>query len=510
MENSKITRFGYILNKKDISEEEIIKLKSDLIVKPYKPGNYGKFAKDNSFPSYYENGDYLSIPKYFGIDKYGEPPINKINSTKFPQQDIKYTGKLRPKQQIIVDKIFNGFDNGGGGLLIAGCGSGKTNMAIYIACKYKLKTLFVIHKGFLKKQIIDRILSTTNVTHVGELQQKKIDTDHPFVVGMIQSLITGKYSDDIYRDFGMIIIDEVHHYSAANFSKFLRQTTTKYMLGITAERHRNDGTYKLLNWYLGPILHAEEQQPNDMVVVKKYIYTSSNEKRTKTIINKYTREPDRSTMITNLVHIKRRNRFIFNLISELFDQGKNILLLTGRINQVNVINKLIRRDPTLRKSVGKYLGGMSDKDLAKSSTKQIILGTYSMAEEGLDIENLNVVILCTPKSAIKQSVGRILRKEVYEEHPIVIDIVDIDVDIFKSQSNRRNTYYLKQKYNIQEFKISDYEEKGYNMYDNIEFIEKSLKKIPSKNKKKYNNNNKSHDIVIPAKINVEDIIFADD
>lgn len=508
MENSKITRFGYIVNKGDLSEDQITKLKSDLIVKPFKPGNFGKFAKDTSFPVYYENGDYISIPKYFGIEKFGNPPVNKINSTKFQKYDMKYLGQLRPKQEIIVNKIFQGFDNGGGGLLIAGCGSGKTNMAIYIACKYKLKTLFVIHKGFLKKQIIDRIKSTTNIKHVGEIQQKTVDTDHPFVVGMIQSLITGKYPDSIFREFGMIIIDEAHHYSAANFSKFLRNTTTKYMLGITAERHRSDGTYKLLNWYMGPILHAEEQQPNDMVVVKKYIYTSSNEKRTKEVINKFTKEPDRSTMITNLVHIKRRNRFILNLISELFDQGKNILLLSGRIKQVNIIGKLLKRDPTLSQHVGKYLGGMSDKALAKSATKQIILGTYSMAEEGLDIENLNVVILCTPKSAIKQSVGRILRKEVYEEHPIVIDIVDIDTAIFKRQYNQRYKYYEKQQYNIQEFKISDYEEDGYQMYDDLDFIEKSIKEIPDPDKRgKYVAKNNFQPV---PQINVDDIVFLDD
>ena len=477
--DKKITRFGYVIKKKTMDEKTINQLKEDLTAKPFKMGNYGKFCKNNKFPLYIENGDYISIPKYYGLEKFGEPEVNKLDLYKYPKYDMEYLGKLRPNQELIVNKIFTGFDKGGGGLLIAGCGSGKTNMAIFIACKYKLKTLFLVHKTFLKNQIVDRIKSTTNIKNVGIVQQKRIETNFPFVVGMIQSLAKIEYDDTLFRDFGMIIIDEVHHMGARNFSKVYQKMSAKYMLGISAERNRNDGMYKIINWYMGPILHAEEQKPNDMVVVKQFFYSTSNKARSKVIINKYTEEPDRSTMVTNLVHIKRRNRFTLKVIEELFDQGKNILCLSGRLKQVNLLYRLINKNKYLTGHVGKYIGGMAEKDLDKSSTKQIILGTYGMAEEGLDIENLNVVILCTPKSAIKQSVGRILRKDIYEEHPIVIDIIDKDNSIFNKQSATRNRYYIKQKYNIQNFNISDYTKKGCSNWNDNDAIREALTKTPN-------------------------------
>lgn len=480
--DKKITRFGYVINKKSLEENELLRLKKELTVVPFKMGSFAKFSKDQGFPLYVENGDYIGIPKYFGLDRYGEPDINRLEIYDYPKYNMKYIGKLRPKQKIIVDKIFNGFAQKRGGLLIAGCGSGKTNMAIYIACKYKLKTLFIVHKTFLKNQVIDRIKSTSNIKHVGVIQQKKIDTDHPFVVGMVQSLAKIDYDDEIFKDFGMIIIDEVHHMGARNFSKVYQKMSAKYMLGISAEKHRNDGAYKIINWYMGPILHAEEQQPNNMVVVKKFRYKTSNQERSKVILNKFTREPDRSTMITNLVCIKRRNRFILKIIEELFDQGKNILCLSGRKKQVDLFHKLLNQNEYTKGSVGKYMGGMSEEALAESATKQIILGTYDMAQEGLDIENLNVVILCTPKSAIKQSVGRILRKDIYEEHPIVIDIIDEDNSVIKKQANKREMYYRKQKYNIQEFKIADYELENYSAWDNDDAIQEALLKVPKINK----------------------------
>ena len=187
--NKKITRFGYIINKNSLSETEIKDVKRDLTVKPFIMGNFGKFAKDNSFPVYVENGDYIGVPKYYGLEKFGEPDINRLETYKYPVQNMKYVGKLRPIQEKIVANVIKGFNEKRGGLLIAQCGSGKTNMAIYLACHYKLKTLFVVHKTFLKNQIIDRIKSTTNVKNIGVIQGKKKNLPAILSPGRLQAKI---------------------------------------------------------------------------------------------------------------------------------------------------------------------------------------------------------------------------------------------------------------------------------------------------------------------------------
>lgn len=501
--NSKLTRFGYIIEKKSIDEKLLENIKNQLLVKPETFGNYGKFKKDNRFPMYLENGDYISIPKYFAYDIFGKPKINKIDNFKYEKQDIKYLGLLRPKQEIIVNKIFESFKTTNGGLLVAGCGSGKTNMAIYIACKYKLKTLFIVHKHFLMRQAADRIKSCTNIKEVGIIQGKNVKTDFPIVIGMIQSLCKKDYNDEIFKEFGMIIIDEVHHMGARNFSNFFKKVTTKYMLGISAEKERKDGLYKIINWYMGPIIHEEDQKPNDMVIVKKIYYKTSNHERIKLIKNKYTGDLDRASMISNLMRIKKRTLFVVKLIEELFDLGKNVLFLSERLKHVKLIYSLLDKNEYVVGNVGLYVGGMKSAELKISSTKQIILGTYHMAEEGLDIENLNVVILSTPRSSIKQSVGRILRKEVYEEHPMVIDIIDQDNECFVRQGYTRSRYYVRKEYNIQSFFFSDYENEDCELWDNVEKIRECLLKAP----KKYEP--KKTFTPIP-KIDCEDLEFNDD
>jgi superfamily II DNA or RNA helicase len=98
-------------------------------------------------------------------------------------------------------------------------------------------------------------------------------------------------------------------------------------------------------------------------------------------------------------------------------------------------------------SVGYYIGGMNEIQLKQSENKQIVLSSYSMSSEGLDIPTLNAEFLITPKTDIVQSVGRILRAKHLFSHPIIYDFVDSH-NVFQRQWLKRKTYYKKQNYKI--------------------------------------------------------------
>ena len=130
-------------------------------------------------------------------------------------------------------------------------------------------------------------------------------------------------------------------------------------------------------------------------------------------------------------------------------------------------------------SVAYYIGGMKEKDLKISETKQVILATYSMAAEALDIKTLTTLFLLTPKTDVQQAVGRILR--VKHSKPLVVDFIDVH-SIFQNQWKKRKVFYNKQNYNIK-YTNSDI----YNSKDNSVFNENTWKNMPKhgdKQKKK--------------------------
>ena len=106
-------------------------------------------------------------------------------------------------------------------------------------------------------------------------------------------------------------------------------------------------------------------------------------------------------------------------------------------------------------SIGYYIGGMKELELKCSEDKDILLGTYAMSSEGMDIPSLNTLIMASPKGEIEQSVGRILRKK-HAITPIVYDIVD-DFSIFTGQYYKRMKFYKKNNYPIYKTDICDHD-----------------------------------------------------
>jgi superfamily II DNA or RNA helicase len=104
-------------------------------------------------------------------------------------------------------------------------------------------------------------------------------------------------------------------------------------------------------------------------------------------------------------------------------------------------------------TVGYYVGGMKESALKATESKKIVIATYSMAAEALDIKSLTTLIMATPKTDIQQSVGRILREK--HSQPVVVDIIDSH-DTFKKQWQKRKVFYKKENYKIIHTKCNNY------------------------------------------------------
>ena len=99
---------------------------------------------------------------------------------------------------------------------------------------------------------------------------------------------------------------------------------------------------------------------------------------------------------------------------------------------------------------------MKVSQLNESKTKQILVATYSMAEEGFDCKALDTLIMATPKRRIEQCSGRIMRKKKNERiHiPLVIDIADMFSN-FKNWNGQRLKQYQKKNYRLTYYNVDD-------------------------------------------------------
>ena len=140
------------------------------------------------------------------------------------------------------------------------------------------------------------------------------------------------------------------------------------------------------------------------------------------------------TMITYLVNDTMRTKIIIDLIQNI-DTTRKILILSDRRIHCEEMQKQFPIES------GLYMGGMKEQDLENTSHKRIIFGTFSQAHEGLDIPTLDTVILSTPKSDIKQSIGRVMRETPGKKNnPLIYDIWD-KWSVFNAMYRKRMKVY---------------------------------------------------------------------
>ena len=442
--NTYIGQKGYTIPKKELNEKQVTQLLKELFVRPHTPG--APVNNSMGFKVYRESVSKFYVPRYYGENTFGKAKEEKISQG--DDIDLEFQGNLRDNQwtpvNSYIDKVTKEND-GGGGLLDLPCGFGKTSLSLYILSKLKKKTLVLVHKEFLFNQWIERIQQFLPDARIGKIQGPVIDIENKdIVLGMIQSISMKEYDPSVFLSFGLTIIDEVHHISSEVFSNTLFKLVTKYMLGLSATMTRKDGTTKVFKMFLGDVVFKETNKQDHAVVVRALDYICDDDEFNEVVYD-YRGNPQYSTMITKLCSYNRRSEFILKVLVDMLKENpeQQIMILAHNKSLLKYLFEAVSSRKIA--SVGYYVGGMKENALKESETKKVIIATYAMAAEGLDIKTLTTLIMATPKTDIEQSVGRILREK--HSSPIVVDIID-NHDIFQKQWLKRETFYNKQGYDI--------------------------------------------------------------
>jgi len=430
-----LSRSGFLLKKDEAAKEH----KKILTVRPEVNTEYG--FQPPSFKVYRQSKTNVCVPRYYG---QGVSPLFGDKRPEPARVNMTFHGKLRDttRQNEAFKKTVDAMNTGGGGIVSLPCGYGKTTIALAVAAHMKVRTMIVVHKEFLANQWRERIKQFCPGATIGIVQQNKIETDCDFVIAMLQSLSMKDYELDTFENVGMLIVDEAHHICARVFSQALFKFCPKYTLGLSATPERKDRLTNILYWFLGPQLLTVEREMRGNTMVKTFDFDCVFYK-TPPPVTRFGKV-SLVQMITDLTEIEERNALIEKLARRYSKNNRRILILSERRFHCEHLAERLKDLGT-----GLYMGGMKEAKLNESAQQKIIVGTFSQAHEGLDIPVLDTIILTTPKSEVKQAVGRILREtEGKKNDPIIIDIKDKWGGILPNMYYKRRAMYKSSGFDI--------------------------------------------------------------
>ena len=444
-----LTSKGYQIPKKDIPN--LHHVKGVLNVKPYIPAVFVQPRFVTKYPVFTENEEYLYVPKHYGIGEFG--PITE-SKRDVPRTDLcfwDFAGSIRENQKEVVDSYL--CPEPRDGIISLQTGGGKTVCALYIASKIQMPTIVLVHNTFLRDQWIDRIKSFLPKARIGTIQGEVVDVDdRDIVVAMLQSVCMKEYPPNTFKSFGLVIVDECHHIASEAFSQSLSKLTSKHMLGLSATPERKDKLMYVINWFLGPMLYRSNtaDKVDEKVRVEVYDFDPQDEEYNAIIYNNqgvmFT-----TLMINKVAEYKPRNDLIVNLLDDLAQEDRQILVLTDRVEHTKTLFESL---PDKVKEQACILGSkVKATERAKfCESKKILIATYAMTKEGFDVPTLNTLIMATSRPDVEQIVGRILRVEKSSRkiHPLIIDIVD---PAFRRQFGERMRLYRERNYQVEKMML---------------------------------------------------------
>lgn len=446
-----LSRRGYAIQKNN-NDSWVEYLKEDLTVTPRINPDMPGTDTIPTFPVYRESNTKLYLPKYYGLQLFGSPKVDNLEEG--ISTSIEFKGTLREEQKIPAENFIQAVHqkNVMGGILSLFCGGGKTVLALYLASHFKKKTLIVVHKDFLLTQWKEEIENFLPMARLGLIKQSKVHVkDKDIVIASLQSLAMRDYPSEVFEEFGMVIIDECHHMGAEVFSRALPKITCRIMLGLSATLSRNDGMSKVFYWYLGKPVFQQKKRTDVGTKVVMYSYYNPHpdygrEQSFRKDGRKILKIPN---MISSMCSFEHRNETILDILTNILktESKRQTIILSERISQLRTLEQMIHKKKL--GSVGYYIGGMSANELAKSTECNIILASYQMSSEGMNIPTLNTLILASPISSVEQSIGRIQRQKPTERvyRPLVIDVWD-RFSRFQNQGITRIKHYHSQGYEI--------------------------------------------------------------
>jgi len=269
-------------------------------------------------------------------------------------------------------------------------------------------------------------------------------------VATVQTLHSaGSKADTLLNSCGAVLLDEAHHAPASTFSEVIQRCPARFRWGVSATPDREDGWSFALHLVLGGEIFGigmQELVANGFLM-KPTVFRVDSGAQIDIEKNTVRGQVQIARCINDLAGDGRRNNLLVKMSWLLAMRGRTVLLLVPRVEQAHMLAEKICTGFVTAIAVTSKVSKVLRQqriDQVRNGQIQVLVATQ-LADEGLDIPNLDALIVASTGRAAGraiQRIGRVMRVNKGKSKPVVIDVVDPVP--FKSQSRARSMTYMRE------------------------------------------------------------------
>lgn len=343
------------------------------------------------------------------------------------------------------------------GIICAGTGSGKTVTAIALANILAVPTLFLVKGKALKDQTFSVFNEALGEDTVGIIDAKTWEPKQ-ITVASVDTLAsrldtpkTAKKVLDFLKEITFVIADEVHRGTSQRYKDILNSTPAPLRLGLSGTPNKGYLDKDLvLHGLCGEIIHrimTPELQEKGAVSQAELIGVIIDKPKLESLS-----WPDALSAL--IINNSERSSIIAKLVKKEWQDGKIILVMGG--NSIPLTENLYR---AILAEVGdedavRHITGQSPSDYVNETfqmareKKLAVVVTTVIADEGIDIPEINTLFICNGgKSFVKtiQRIGRGLRVKADGSALRVMEFFDKTNHYLKKHAMKRLDHYEAEK-----------------------------------------------------------------
>ena len=356
-----------------------------------------------------------------------------VDKRLMPKADFpEFKFPLRASQQEVYDDLDDNC------IVNAWVSWGKTFTGLAMAGKLGLKTLVIVHTVPLRNQWAKEVEKVYGFK-AGIIGSGKFEIDSPIVIGNTQTLY--RNIDKIKKEFGTIILDEMHHVSSPTFSKLLDSNYCRYKIGLSGTIQRKDGKHVVFRDYFGSKVY---KPPKENYMVPK-VHLVQSEVRFM--------DGNKTPWANRVTALSTNEEYIHTvamLAAAYAAKGHKVLVVSDRVQFLKVCAELAGEKAVCVTGDVPHEQREEIIDEIKHTSKNILFGTQSIFSEGISVDVLSCLILGTPinnEPLLTQLVGRVIRKREGKVQPVIVDI-QLKGNTAKRQASNRIGHYMKEGYEI--------------------------------------------------------------